>query len=99
MRSKNGSVWRYSHGCSAPRRKKREASIGVSVSAAKAEIRMAPARVTPNSRKSAPTTPLWKMMGRNTATSAAVVAMTARKISFVPSMAACRGAIPSSSFT
>jgi hypothetical protein len=53
-------------------------SIGVSVSAANDEITTAAAIVSPNSRKSAPITPLWKMIGRKTATSASVVAMTAR---------------------
>ena len=49
----------------------------MSVSAANDEITTAAAMVSPNSRKSAPITPLWKMMGRKTATSASVVAMTA----------------------
>ena len=49
----------------------------MSVSAANDEITTAAAMVSPNSRKSAPMTPLWKMMGRKTATSASVVAMTA----------------------
>ena len=52
--------------------------MGVSVSATKLEMTTAPASTTPNSRKSAPTNPPWKMIGRKTTTSASVVAMTAR---------------------
>ena len=68
---------RYSHGFRSRFLSSFDESIGVSVSAAKDEMTTAAAMVSPNSRKRAPMTPLWKMMGRKTATSASVVAMTA----------------------
>ena len=73
-----------------------EASIGVSVSAINAENSTAAAIVNPNSRKSFPTAPCRKDMGTNTATSTAVVAITAKPISRLPSTAAISGGSPPS---
>ncbi len=70
--------------------------MGVRVRATKDEMITAPARVTPNSRKSRPTSPLRKRMGMKTETSATVVATTAKKISRVPSTPAFMGSSPPS---
>ena len=74
----------------------REAIIGVSVSATNAENKIAAATVKPNSRNMRPTLPGRKEMGRNTAVSVAVVAMTAKAISRLPSSAASIIGWPSS---
>jgi hypothetical protein len=73
-------------------------SIGVNVSATKPEMTTAPAMATPNSLNSRPVVPCRKASGVNTATSAIVVAITAKPISFVPLMAACCGVSCSSSW-
>ena len=74
----------------------REAIIGVSVRATKAENRIAAATVKPNSRNMRPILPGRKEIGRNTAVSVAVVAMTAKAISRLPSSAASIMGCPSS---
>jgi hypothetical protein len=56
----------------------REHNIGVSVSATKDEMITVPDSTTANSRNSRPTSPPKNRIGRKTATSATVVAMTAR---------------------
>jgi len=66
-------------------------SIGVSVSATKPEITTAPATAMPNSLNNRPAVPVRNASGENTATSAIVVAITAKPISLVPSTAACSG--------
>ena len=72
-------------------------SIGVSVNETSSETAMANAEVKPNELMKRPTMPPMKPTGRKTASSESVVAMTARPISFVPSIAACIGAMPFSS--
>ena len=67
--------------------------MGVRVKAMSSETRIAKVIVRPKDWKKRPTMPDMKAMGRNTATRAIVVAMTARPISCVASMAACRGDI------
>ncbi|MFN7975274.1 MAG: hypothetical protein U0166_23455 [Acidobacteriota bacterium] len=69
-------------------RRMREASIGVSVSATKPEIMTATASERPNSLKRRPMFPDRNATGTNTATSAIVVARTAKPISRAPSIAA-----------
>ena len=75
-----------------------EQSIGVRVSATKDDTTTAPAIAIPNSLNSRPVVPCRKASGENTATSAIVVAITAKTISRVPSIAACFGSCPSSSW-
>ncbi len=70
--------------------------IGVSVSATKAEIATAAASATANSRNSRPVLPSRKPTGRNTATSTAVVAITANATCPVPRLAATSGGSPRS---
>ncbi len=72
-------------------------SIGVSVSATKLDNTTAPAMAIPNSLNNRPVLPLRNASGTNTATSEAVVAITAKAISRVPSRAAVTGSLPSSS--
>ena len=60
-------------------------------------IAIAAAEVRPNDDMKRPTMPPMKPTGRNTASSDRVVAMTARPISRVPSIAAWNGDIPFSS--
>ena len=93
---KNGSVAAYRRGCRLRRLSRRVDSIGVRVRATKDEISTAPARVSPNSRNSRPTSPPRNMIGMKTATRATVVATTAKKISRVPSMPASVGSRPAS---
>ncbi len=73
-----------------------EAIIGVSVSATKAEIATAPASATASSRNRRPVLPSRKPTGRNTATSTAVVAITANATCAVPRRAATSGGSPRS---
>ncbi len=73
-----------------------EAIIGVSVSATKAEIATAAASATDNSRNRRPVLPCRKPTGRNTATSTAVVAITANATCPVPRFAATNGGSPRS---
>ena len=68
--------------------------MGVKVSAAKEDIITEPATTKLNSRNRRPLVPSMNTMGRNTATSVTVVEMTAKKISFEPSMPALKGFMP-----
>ncbi len=72
----------------------RDAIIGQSDSATKAEIATDIASVTPNSRKSWPLCPGRNESGRKTAASVVVVAITAKNTCSVPSTAAARGPSP-----
>lgn len=72
--------------------------IGVNVNATKEETTTAPAMTTLNSRNKRPVVPSKKTIGKNTATSTTVVAITAKKISFDPLNPACKGVIPCSIF-
>ncbi len=76
---------------------KRELSIGVSVKDTSSETAMAKDAVNPKDDMKRPVMPPMNPMGRNTASSESVVAMTASPISLVPSMAACMGGMPFSS--
>ena len=58
---------------------------------------IATATVSPKLWKKRPTRPAMNATGRKMMTSDSVVAMTASAISAVPSEAACRGGVPSSS--
>ena len=62
----------------------------MSVNATKSETRTANATVIPNWKKNRPMMPPMNATGTKTATIDSVVAMTARKISFVPSPAAAK---------
>ena len=62
--------------------------IGVSIRATTSENITAIAAVQPNWTKNLPGTPLMNAVGRNTATSVKVVAITARPISSAASIAA-----------
>ena len=62
--------------------------MGVSMRATTSENSTAMAAVQPNWTKKRPTTPLMKAVGRNTATSVKVVAITAMPISSAASIAA-----------
>ena len=66
------------------------------VNAAKEEMITDPEITKLNSRKSLPVIPSMNTMGKNTATSVMVVEITAKKISFAPSIPASLGAIPCS---
>ena len=66
----------------------RAASIGVSVNETNSETAIANEAVKPNDDMKRPTMPAMKPTGRKTASSDSVVAVTARPISFVPSIAA-----------
>ena len=70
--------------------------MGVNVRAAKEEMMTEPATTKLNSRNRRPLVPSINTMGRNTATSVMVVEITAKKISFAPSMPASNGRIPRS---
>ena len=72
----------------------RAASIGVSVSATKSEIRTEPATVSPNEPRKLPTTPSTNTTGMNTAATDNVAAVAANAISRVPTRAACVGVLP-----
>ncbi|MNM68099.1 hypothetical protein D3C81_796490 [compost metagenome] len=73
-----------------------DAIIGVSVSATKADNATADARATASSRNKRPVLPSRKPTGRNTATSTAVVAITAKATCVVPRRAATNGGSPRS---
>ena len=81
----------FSPSCLGSTLTKREVSIGVSVNDTSSETAMANEAVNPNDDMKRPTMPPMKPMGRNTASSENVVAITARPISFVPSIAASIG--------
>ena len=70
------------------------AIMGVSMRATTSEANTASAAVQPNCLKNLPAMPLMKAVGKNTAISVKVVAMTARPISSAASSAACRGVLP-----
>ena len=72
--------------------------IGVKVSATNEEIMTAPVITILNSRNNRPVVPCKKTIGKNTATKAIVVAITAKKISFDPLKPASSGDIPCSIF-
>jgi len=74
----------------------REHIIGVRVKEMNSENRMATAIVMPKARKNLPGIPPIKAMGMKIITREKVVAITARAISAVPSMAAWIGGLPSS---
>ena len=65
-------------------------SIGSSVKLTKSETSTATATVTPNGKKNLPMIPFMNATGTNTAQIAKVVAITARPISLVPTLAASR---------
>ena len=69
-------------------------SIGSSVKLMNIDSITAKATVTPNCLKNLPMIPPMKPTGRNTATMVKVVAVTARPISAVPSIAASRWCLP-----
>ncbi len=77
-------------------RRKREHSIGVSVSETAAEISTAMLTVTANSRNRRPTMPPISSSGMNTATSEKLIEMMVKPISQAPFSAASIGRIPSS---
>ena len=70
--------------------------MGDRVSATTADTVTAPTRVTANSVKSAPVSPVRKMIGRYTATSTIVIAMMGLASSRAARIAACTGFMPSS---
>ena len=72
------------------------ASTGDSVRETSSEISIAAEMVMPKGRKNCPSTPLIRPMGRNTATTVSVAAVTVRPISSVALMAASRGDWPMS---
>jgi len=73
-----------------------EAIIGVSVSETNADSATAAASATANSRNRRPVLPSRKPTGRNTATSTAVVAITAKATCAVPRLEATSGGSPRS---
>ena len=74
--------------------RKRAASIGVISRATVSDASTATTAVQPNCLKMSPGMPLIIAVGRNTATSVMLVAMTARPISVAASIAACNGGLP-----
>ena len=68
--------------------------MGVSSRATSSDASTATEAVMPNCLKNLPGMPPMKAVGRNTATSVNVVAMTARPISSAASMAAWKGVLP-----
>src|SRR5450432_2540388 len=68
------------------------------VSETKADINTAAASTTPNSRNKRPTKPCKNITGKKTMASVIEVEITAKKISLLPSSAALRMGMPSSSF-
>ena len=70
------------------------AIMGVSKRATTSEAKIASTAVQPNCLKNRPGIPPMKAVGKNTATSAKVVAMTAMPISSAASMAAANGVLP-----
>ena len=91
--SKNGSVslkkrpffWCF---------KNLEQSIGESVKAQSVERNTVPIITATNSRNKSPVVPPRASTGMNTAIKTTDVAITAKKISFVPAIAACFGVMP-----
>src|ERR1700731_3560077 len=77
--------------------KNREHSIGTIVYDTSNDTAIANDDVNPNELMKRPTMPPIKPIGRKTANSDSVVAITARPISRVPSIAASYGVIPFSS--
>src|SRR5450759_299111 len=75
-------------------RRNREDNIGVRVKATNSETETAKATVRPNCTKNRPMMPFMVATGTKTARIDAVVAMTARPISAVASLAACMGDLP-----
>ena len=72
--------------------------MGVSVSATKPDTTTAPARASANSVNNRPVRPGVKARGAYTATSVAVMVMTAKPISRAPRMLAENGSMPSSMY-
>ena len=70
--------------------------MGVNVRAANEDIITEPATTKLNSRNRRPVVPSMNTMGKNTANNVMVVEITAKKISFAPSMPAAFGLIPRS---
>ena len=70
--------------------------MGVNVRAANEEIITEPATTKLNSRNRRPVVPSMNTMGKNTATKVTVVEITAKKISFAPSIPASKGFMPRS---
>ena len=68
--------------------------MGVKVNAAKDEMTTDPEITILNSRKRRPVIPSRKTIGKKTATRVIVVDITAKNISFEPSIPACLGDIP-----
>ena len=79
---------------SAGGRRKRLASIGVSVSDTKPEISTARPMTTANSRNRRPTMPPMKRTGMKTAASESVIETIVKPISRAPSRAASMGGFP-----
>ena len=73
-------------------------NTGVMVKDTKAETKTAPAITTPNSLNKEPIKPSRKITGINTTASVIEVDITAKKISLLPSLAACLSGSPSSNF-
>jgi len=80
-----------------PAFRKREQSMGVSTMAMMRLKMTATATVMPKEKKNRPMRPCMKARGRKITTSDEVVATTASMISFVPSRAAWKALLPSSS--
>ncbi len=76
--------------------RKREHSIGVSVSEMTTDTKMVSVTVTANSRNSRPTMPPISSSGMNTATSDTEIEMMVKPISPAPLKAASIGLMPSS---
>ena len=87
---------RDSRTCASCGCRKRAHSAGVRVSDTSADTMIAATRVRVNSRKNAPSMPWAKMIGRNTATSEAVMETMVKPISRAPAIAACRRGMPAS---
>ena len=68
--------------------------MGVSIRATTKDANTASEAVQPNCLKNLPTMPLMKAVGKNTAISVKVVAITARPISSAASIAAWYGVLP-----
>ena len=71
-----------------------DASIGVSVSAARIDRIIMMLTIQPNCLNSTPAIPVTMVRGRNTARIVSVEAITERPTSFVPCIAACLGELP-----
>ena len=84
--------------CSEATRRKRLASIGVSVTETMPEIRIAVVIVTANSRNRRPRIPLMNRIGMNTAASDIVIDRMVKPTSLEPLSAASSGASPASTW-